>query len=670
MHAAGAVVGHVTDSAGHRLSGVATALQPVVDYVTGDEFGSNSVNATFRPSRHGWFEITGVAPGAYQVCTQAAYHHVTGGVSDKLGYTGNCRPGAVTVASGRRTLAGTSRLSPLSGGVIAGRVTGYDHGPLAHLQVEVRVAKYDAVYATTDADGRYWVHGLSAGTHRVCFATGGLVGRSRTGYAPSCRAGVAVHARRVHQLNTVLSAGAAVTGIVTGANSSALSGAPVVVLRGQGAYEGPIVNTNDSGRYLVRNLASSHEYDVCAETDFSTAAGTADPTGGAPTCLDQNGSELTLTSGTTTRADLALPAAGGVRGTVTKPDGTPLAGVEVDLEGPSQYGNQGEFYAYTDKHGHYQAVDLPAARYQVCFSDVYFYEKCYKTPTGGKVIKVAGGAFVDRIDTTLPHTLPPSVPLVVVDAHHRRVAGVDAVLYKRCRSTDKNCPHQPLLGGRAASHDAVITDVHGRAILAPYRPGEYTLCVYGYFGAVAAVADHTGYADKCFAKLVTIPKRGSGGTVRVTLPRAGAVSGIATDAHGKPLAYARIHVAGSAEAHVDTGPDAGLFDVMSPILDAYTDANGRFLIRSVTPGTWRVTGAGRVVVRANKVTRNVHVILTKKAVRAARTQLAGSQRSVAAESRRRAANRLRAWHAVRPAASPPSSYRAGAVRATVIGRPG
>ncbi len=670
LQPAGAVVGRVEDSAGHGLSGVATALQPVVDYVTGDEFGGDTVNATFRPSRHGWFTITGVAPGAYQVCTQAAYRHVTGGVSDKLGYTGQCRSGAVSVASRRRTTVGRTRLSPAGGGVIAGRVTGYDHAPLAHLQVEVRVAKYDAVYATTDADGRYWVHGLSAGTHRVCFATGGLVGRSRTGYAPSCRSGVTVHARRVHQLDTVLSAGAAVTGIVSGANRSALSGAPVVVLRGQGAYEGPIVNTNDSGRYLVRNLASSREYDVCAETDFSTAEGTHDPTGGAPTCLDRNGSGLTLTSGTTTRADLALPAAGGVRGTITKPDGTPLAGVEVDLDGNTQYGNEGEFYAYTDKHGHYQALDLPPVKYEVCFSDVYYYEKCYKTPSGSKEIKVTGGAFVDGIDTTLPHVAPPSTGLVVVDAHHRRVAGVDAVLYKKCRSTNKSCPPQPLLGGRATSHDAVITDVHGHAVLSPYHPGTYTLCLFAYYGAAPAVADRIGYADKCVAKRVVVPKHGTGRTVRVTLQRAGAVSGIVTNAHGKPLAYTRIHVAGSAAEHVDTGADAGRYDTMSPIQDEYTDANGRFLIRSVTPGTWRVTGAGRVIVRAGRITRNVHITLTGTAARAARPRIAAPERSVEPRAQRPSANRLRTWHAVRPAASPPSSYRDGAVRATGTGRPG
>ena len=73
--------------------------------------------------------------------------------------------------------------------------------------------------------------------------------------------------------------------------------------------------------------------------------------------------------------NVALRAAGGVRGTVD-PDGRPISGVEVDFEGPDQYGNQGEFYAVTDAKGEYSGVDLPPAGYWVCFTDVTFWEKC------------------------------------------------------------------------------------------------------------------------------------------------------------------------------------------------------------------------------------------------------------------------------------------------------
>ena len=243
------------------------------------------------------------------------------------------------------------------------------------------------------------------------------------------------------------------------------------------------MNTGDSGRYRVRNLAPGGHYDACALTDFSTAAGAADPTGGVPRCADQNGTQLTLSAGSTTQADLSLAAAGGVRGTITKPDGTPLAGVEVDLDGPAQYGNEGEFYAFTDSHGHYQAVDLPPAKYQVCFSDVYFLEKCYRTPSGGKQITVTGGSFVNDVNTTLPHTPRPSVGLVVSGPRGQRLAGVNAVLFTRCRRASFGCPRVSLLGGPATSHDSEITDVHGRAALSPYRPGSYTLCLFAYFGA-------------------------------------------------------------------------------------------------------------------------------------------------------------------------------------------
>ena len=78
-------------------------------------------------------------------------------------------------------------------------------------------------------------------------------------------------------------------------------------------------------------------------------------------------------------------------------------------------------------------------------------------------------------------------------------------------------------------------------------------------------------------KHVTIPTHGSGPTVHVRLPLAGAVSGIATDKHGKPLANVYVDVAGSAAAHVNT--DEGPIELMSPLFDARTDSRGRFLIR-------------------------------------------------------------------------------------------
>ncbi|HEY2299904.1 MAG TPA: carboxypeptidase-like regulatory domain-containing protein [Jatrophihabitans sp.] len=603
LHPAGLIVGHVTDVRGHPLTGVRPYLRPVIEYATGWSFSDpDQTNAPRRTGR-GWFRITGVTPGAYQVCFHAGYLPVVGGATDRMGYQGTCRPGAVSVASGSRTRAGTVGLTTLSGGAIAGRVVGYDHTPLRDVQVVVHLGRYIAE-TTTDFDGRYWARGLPAGSHRVCFMTEGIAGPSPTGYAPRCLAdAVSVQPHRVRRLATTLSAGAAVHGVITGAHGSPLSGAFMEAFRGN-AYIGPDAGTGDAGRYRFRNLAPGR-WDVCAGTDFSTAAGLDDPTGGVPECVADTGSEVGLTAATTTDVDLKLKAAGGIRGTVRDRQGRPIAGVEVDFEGPDQYGNEGEFYAVTDSRGRYQGVDLPpAANYWVCFSDVYFWEKC------DKHITVKGGTFLDGIDATLPRTTPPSTEVIVTDIQGHRLAGVNAVLFKKCAPSAKNCEREPLLGARASIHQSDVTDARGHVTLMPYRTGTYSLCLFAYYGAAAGRSNATGYSDMCLDAPVTIPTRGTGRTVHVRLSRAGAVSGRVTGSDGRPLAHVRVSVSGSAVSHLSAGARS-LYSDMSPVFDAFTDSRGQFFIRGVTPGTRLVVGAGRVVVRARQITRGVHVSLNR-----------------------------------------------------------
>ena len=309
LQAAGTVVGRVTDPHGHGLTGVLPYLQPVLDYATGsDEYAADDPTVTVRASRNGWFRITGVTPGAYEACSRARYQRVIGGASDAHGYGGACRPAAVSVTGGATTrLDGHLTLWPLSGATLVGRVVGPDRTPVR--DVEVASGDWDT---TTGADGRYWIHGLTPGTHRVCLRTAGAAGRSHTGYAGHC---LTVRAHQVRHVTTALAPGAAVQGVVTGAHGSPLEGAPVEVLRGN-AYEGPTTTTDAAGRYRVADLTPGRGYQICVQTDFSTAAGSADPTGGVPRCVGLR-KQVTLPRARTTR--VRRGAARGRRGARHRP---------------------------------------------------------------------------------------------------------------------------------------------------------------------------------------------------------------------------------------------------------------------------------------------------------------------------------------------------------------
>ncbi|HZZ96741.1 MAG TPA: carboxypeptidase regulatory-like domain-containing protein, partial [Jatrophihabitantaceae bacterium] len=477
LRPAAAISGRVTDSYEYRLSGVLPYLRPALAYA-GDDLGladDDELSGTYRPSHRGRFRITGVAPGAYQLCFQAAYRRVTGGVADDTGYDGRCVPGAISVVSGTVTRSGTAALQVLrGGGVLAGTVRGFDAAALKGVTVTARQHRSEAS-AVTDRNGRYAIHALAARPTRVCFQLDSVTSANATGYAPQCLPGkVQVRARQVQHASVTLAPGAAIGGTVTGADGTALAGAPVEILHGMGGYEGPSVDSDDSGHYAVKNLAPGGQYDACTDTDFSTAAGRGDPTGGAPRCYQDTHDAFQLKPGVMTSGiDLKLEAAGGVRGRVVDKHGRPIRGVEIELEGPSQFGNEGEFYAVTDAHGRYSAVDLPPAKYEACFSNRYFYEQCYPHTNlrHAARITVPAGKFVNGIDAALDNTAPPSVRVTAVNRSGQPLAGVDAALFKGCPETNDACAKQPLLGGPARMVVSEDTGTNGHATLAPYRPG-------------------------------------------------------------------------------------------------------------------------------------------------------------------------------------------------------
>jgi hypothetical protein len=173
------------------------------------------------------------------------------------------------------------------------------------------------------------------------------------------------------------------------------------------------------------------------------------------------------------------------------------------------------------------------------------------------------------------------ITTVVEDAAGHRLSGAEVALFTTCVK-DAECLDQPLAGGPRRLFSEVMTGADGRADEPGLQTGKYQVCVYAYFAAPPSGRTRTGYADRCVqaAPMLDV-RRGTHRTFVVRLRDAGVVTGRVTDVQGHPLADVRIHVTGAAS---DDFVDAEYETPATPRWDAWTDADGRYAIRSVPAG--------------------------------------------------------------------------------------
>ncbi|HEY0167192.1 MAG TPA: carboxypeptidase-like regulatory domain-containing protein [Jatrophihabitans sp.] len=356
---AGAVGGAVTGGGG-PVPGV---------WVTVSDSSGNPVSSA-NTDGSGNYQITGLTPGQVTVCFDPTY---TAG-----GYQRTCH-GAQADGSGTpiTVTAGQLRTADVQlsrGASITGTITNASGAPISGVLVNAYgMVGFSGYYAQTDAAGNYTFSGVSADDYQICFdpsyAQAPSTGYYAAYYAAECYDNqpsfetadlVTVGASGSVPVNAVLSAGAAITGQVSGSDGAVLGGVYVYAYDPESGQQAATSSDYSDGSYRLAGLAGG-DYTVCFDA-FTVRQPAV--TGYVNECYEnQNGALVHVTTGVVTSGvDAALAVGAGIEGQVTDSAGEPIAQVTVETQG-SDWG----LSLSTDEAGHYRFTGLPAASLTVCF---------------------------------------------------------------------------------------------------------------------------------------------------------------------------------------------------------------------------------------------------------------------------------------------------------------
>ena len=272
----------------------------------------------------------------------------------------------------------------------------------------------------------------------------------------------------------------------------------------------------------------------------------------------------------------AQPGAGRIRGRVVAADtAEPLGRAQVTLAGPAI---QPPRRALADPEGRYEFTDLPPGRYTVTASrtgyvDLQFGQRRPFEP--GTPVVLAAGQPLDRIDIALPRGAV--ITARITDDLGSPLAGVE-VRAQRFRYGDDGQRTLTTIFRPGPS----ATDDRGEIRLFGLMPGEYVVsAVSRDIGSPAGASPAAeGYAPTYYPGVISpgqaavVPIRlGEETAVQFSMVRSrlARVSGVVTDAQGRPANGARVSLATSMPG-------------VSP--GAMVAPDGRFELANVVPGDY------------------------------------------------------------------------------------
>ena len=282
-----------------------------------------------------------------------------------------------------------------------------------------------------------------------------------------------------------------------------------------------------------------------------------------------------------------------LRGRVTRADtGQPLRRAHVTAAGGRSTAQSGQrpqsWVATTDADGYYELTDLPPGRYSLSARKGSFVSLQYgqrRVGEPGTPIALTGDEVLDELDFRLPRG--GVVTGRIFDEFSEPATGVAVTVLTR-RYVQGRRELSP--AGRSRG-----SDDRGQFRIYGLPPGQYwvSAAVRDFQSSMAQTSNSQGYAPTFYpgtanvaeAQMLTLDLgQELTGIDYVLVPvRTASVSGTATDAQGRPFANAMIMVSPQRSGGMITTFGGN-----------QTDANGRFVVSNLTPGTYtlRLMGSG------------------------------------------------------------------------------
>jgi hypothetical protein len=353
--------------------------------------GSNYYYGYTSTDSDGNYSVT-VAPGAYTLRFTDGSEVYGSGYYATAGFTYNpAAATSITVASA--SVTGKNITLPLAVHLV-GTVTNAGSDPLSGIQVSAldpTTGKSDSYPHSTDGDGTYSI-AVAPGAYDLWFYDGsgaygsGYHGASGFTYDPGLASPVTIAATDV-TTNITLPGAVHIQGKVTNAAHDAIADITVNILTASASYydsrqtdgEGNYSVAVAPGSYVVQTYDDSEVY---GNGYYSTGGFTYDSS--SATVLDVSSSDAT--------ADIELPAALHIQGTVTNGSHSPLAGILVTTNDKSGVS------VVTEADGKY-SLPVSPGHFSLYFSDeLGIYGSGYYS-TGGFTYNPASASSIDVTST-------------------------------------------------------------------------------------------------------------------------------------------------------------------------------------------------------------------------------------------------------------------------------
>jgi len=308
--------------------------------LTPTEVVSSGTVAVSSPSLTGTPTVAINVDGSYQVTgLPAATYSVVATIAGTI-LTGNT---TATVISGQST---TANILIGANGAIEGKVLGSDsnHTSLANVTVYLRTASGQSLSGVSGTDGSFAFNDLPPGAYTL------------QAYDPGTNTGATISATvtagaTVTQ-NIVLSAGANITGVITGPGGVSVSGlTTTLTVTSAGVQKTYTTKSDSSGSFSFSNVSLGGF--------FITVQGPQGYSGFAAGTLG--------VAGQTASVAITLTQAGTVNGTVYQSDGkTPAPGIQVQIYGQTQpYRQTLVATVITAANGTFSSSEVPVGGFTV-----------------------------------------------------------------------------------------------------------------------------------------------------------------------------------------------------------------------------------------------------------------------------------------------------------------